>query len=61
MFNIDTVTNKLFVKNENKMPILIIEDMSLESINSKIDILVVAPVRVKDSNGSPVTIIAGLN
>jgi len=41
-----------------KKAILIIEDMSLKDINSKIKQLIVAPLMVEDGNGGAVTVIA---
>lgn len=54
-------SHKAFLSpNENKKPILAIEDMSLKNIKTKIDWLVVAPIIVEDGNGAPVTVIANL-
>ena len=43
--------------------LLIVEDMHLKPLNekSKIEWVIIAPLRTKDGNGSPVTIIAELN
>lgn len=41
--------------------ILIIEDMSLENIASKINMVIVAPLFVEDGNGGAVTIFANVN
>ena len=51
--------HKVFLNpNGNNQPIWIIEDMSLASINSKIVEVIVAPLFVKNCNGSPVTVFA---
>ena len=44
--------------SENKKPILIIEDMSLDSISSPIKKLIAAPIFMSDGNGGPITILA---
>jgi arylformamidase len=48
--------HKQFLKNNT--PLLIIEDMSLKMINNHILQVIVAPLRVDHSDGSPVTVIA---
>jgi kynurenine formamidase len=49
---------ELLVKTDEREPILIIEDMSLKDVSGEIKLLVVAPIRVFDGNGGPVTVIA---
>jgi kynurenine formamidase len=48
----------LLKPKNGKRPVLIIEDMTLVASPSKIVKVIVAPLRVKDSNGGAVTVIA---
>jgi len=52
------LSHKAFLCPENKQPIWIIEDMSLKEVNHKIKKVIIAPLRIKNSNGGPVSIIA---
>ena len=52
-------SHKEFLAPEgNRRPVLVIEDMSLKSVKTKINWLIVAPIIVEDGNGAPVTVIA---
>jgi len=44
-----------------KMPILIIEDMSLKELREHIDRVIVAPLFFEDGDGGPVTVFAEIN
>ncbi|MFA6540145.1 MAG: cyclase family protein [Bacteroidota bacterium] len=43
---------------DKSSPLLIIEDMSLQSLKGNIQNVTILPMRVRNSNGSPVTVIA---
>jgi kynurenine formamidase len=49
------IAHRAFLKDGK--PILLIEDMSLENINNTLKKVIVSPLRVKRSDGSPVTIL----
>ena len=49
---------KFLNPDNDKKPICIIEDMSLKNIKSRINWLIICPIRVSGSDGGPVTIIA---
>jgi len=54
-------SHKSFLMPEpNESPILIIEDMSLINVRSKIEWVLVSPIFVSNSNGAPVTIFSKL-
>jgi kynurenine formamidase len=54
-------SHKAFLMPENNaMPIMAIEDMSLKKLNGKIDWIIVAPILVEDGNGAPVTVFANM-
>jgi kynurenine formamidase len=56
---IGRVSHKAFLSPENNaMPIMAIEDMSLKNLNGKLDWIIVSPILVEDGNGAPVTVFA---
>ena len=54
-------SHKAFLCPDKGKPILVIEDMSLKSLNKKINWVVVAPLFVEDGNGGAVTVFANQN
>jgi len=55
------IAHQRFLNNFNTNPILIIEDMSLKELTMNPKNILIVPVFVTKSNGSPVTIVANLN
>ncbi len=47
--------------SKSKKPILVIEDMKLHNISSKINSVIVSPLFVEDGNGGAVTVYANVN
>lgn len=53
------VSHRAFLcPEEGKRPLLVVEDMALEEINSPLKSVVIAPLMVEDGNGGAVTIFA---
>ena len=53
--------SEFLTPEKNLKPILIIEDMKLNNINTKVNSVVVSPLFVEDGNGGAVTIFANVN
>ena len=53
--------SEFLTPEKNLKPILIIEDMKLNNINTKINSVIVSPLFVEDGNGGAVTVFANVN
>jgi len=53
--------SEFLTPEKNRKPILVIEDMKLSTINTKINSVVVSPLFVEDGNGGAVTVFANVN
>ena len=53
--------SEFLAPDNNGKPILVIEDMKLKNIHSKINSVIVSPLFVEDGNGGAVTVFANVN